>query len=172
MLTAKSDEADIVYGFGIGADDYVVKPFRMKELVARIYARHKAVIHKDRLVTDIKSEYGIVQVVPELFKVNIGTSTLLLSPAEFRLFEALFAVAGTVLTRERLLDAVGGLECHISDRNIDVHIAAIRKKLGSQADLIQTVRGFGYKMTGLRTMSTQHSTHERDQEAANVRTYQ
>lgn len=146
MLTAKSEETDIVYGLGVGADDYMIKPFGVKELVARIYTRLRshpigAEAQKDGDVV----RQGEVEVDRARFIVKVAGAPVTMTLAEFRLFDALVSRPGIVLSRDRLLDAVTGGEGVLIDRNIDVHVRAIRKKLGEARDLIQTVRGLGYK---------------------------
>lgn len=146
MLTAKGDESDIVYGFGLGANDYLVKPFRMKELIARIYARHQNARVLQSENASVPSNYGPLSLRPDQFQVFIGQDPISLTPAQFRLFETLYKEPGTVISRDRLLDAVAGDLKIIVDRNVDVHIRAIRRKLGIFGDIIQTIRGFGYRI--------------------------
>ena len=143
MLTAKSEETDIIFGLGIGADDYMTKPFSVKELIARVYTRLRSPannINKDDVIN-----FGNVRVDRAKFQVFIDDSQIIMTLAEFRLFNALICKPGIVLSRDRLLDAVTGGEGVLIDRNIDVHVRSIRKKLGDFRDLIQTVRGVGYK---------------------------
>lgn len=146
MLTAKSEETDIVYGLGVGADDYMIKPFGVKELVARIYTRFRSIPApaEAQKEGDVVRQ-GEVEVDRARFLVKVGGSQVTMTLAEFRLFDALVSRPGIVLSRDRLLDAVTGGEGVLIDRNIDVHVRAIRKKLGESRDLIQTVRGLGYK---------------------------
>lgn len=143
MLTAKSEETDIIFGLGIGADDYMTKPFSVKELIARVYTRLRSPannINKDDVIN-----FGNVRVDRAKFQVFIDDTQIIMTLAEFRLFNALICKPGIVLSRDRLLDAVTGGEGVLIDRNIDVHVRSIRKKLGDFRDLIQTVRGVGYK---------------------------
>ncbi len=148
MLTAKSEETDIVFGLGVGADDYITKPFGVKELVARVYTRLRSpsaqLSSKPREPGDVVKQ-GDVEVDRARFQVKVGGSQVIMTLAEFRLFDALISRPGIVLSRDRLLDAVTGGEGVLIDRNIDVHVRAIRKKLGESRDLIETVRGLGYR---------------------------
>lgn len=146
MLTAKGDETDIVFGLGIGADDYVKKPFSVKELSARVYARLRMQSPTPPPQSaDDKFYYAGVEIDTQRFEVKINADPLPLTLAEFRLFKSLAVRPGIVQTRERLLDVITGGESVVIDRNIDVHIRSIRKKLGEHRDLIQTVRGVGYR---------------------------
>ncbi len=148
MLTAKSEETDIVFGLGVGADDYITKPFGIKELVARVYTRLRTLPQqgatKAREAGDVVKQ-GDVEVDRARFQVKVGGSQVIMTLAEFRLFDALISRPGIVLSRDRLLDAVTGGEGVLIDRNIDVHVRSIRKKLGESRDLIETVRGLGYR---------------------------
>jgi DNA-binding response OmpR family regulator len=144
MLTARSEESDIVVGLKFGADDYVTKPFSMSVLVARIdailrraaspQALPKAVLRTGPLVID-----------QQRYLAEIDGKPLALTLTEFRLLAALAAANGRVLTRSQLMDQAIGLDVIVTDRNIDVHITMLRRKLGKARDFIQTVRGVGYK---------------------------
>ncbi|MES2744303.1 MAG: response regulator transcription factor [Bdellovibrionota bacterium] len=155
MLTAKSEETDIVYGLGVGADDYMTKPFSFKELVARVYTRLRnyAPAPIPVAVPDIDDnvlQHGEVEIDRARFHIKICGTQVPMTLAEFRLFDALVSRPGIVLSRDRLLDAVTGGEGVLIDRNIDVHVRSIRKKLGESRDLIETVRGLGYKFRELQ----------------------
>jgi DNA-binding response OmpR family regulator len=151
MLTAKGEESDVVIGLEMGADDYVTKPFSPKELVARI----RAVLRRPKLSKDEDPEgrrtVGPITIDPERHEVWLEAAPgqapqpLILTLAEYRLLTALMARPGRVYTREQLIDKITGGEAYVIDRNVDVHVRAIRKKLGDQADFIMTVRGVGYK---------------------------
>ncbi|MCX6130181.1 MAG: response regulator transcription factor, partial [Proteobacteria bacterium] len=146
MLTAKGEETDIVFGLGVGADDYMIKPFGVKELVARVYTRLRRQKPQESAHGEIEiMRQGEVEVDRARFQVRVCGTHVPMTLAEFRLFEALVARPGIVLSRDRLLDAVTGGEGVLIDRNIDVHIRSIRKKLGESRDLIETIRGLGYK---------------------------
>lgn len=148
MLTAKGEETDVVFGLGVGADDYLIKPFSVKELVARVYTRLRS-NQKVKIEDQDISRHGAVEIDRARFQVTVDGAHVSMTLAEFRLFNALMSKPGIVLSRDRLLDAVTGGDGVLVDRNIDVHVRAIRKKLGESRDLIQTVRGLGYKFKEL-----------------------
>jgi two-component system phosphate regulon response regulator PhoB len=149
MLTAKAEEVDELVGFALGADDYVTKPFKVKALMARISA-----VLRRQVSTEPKVEH--VTVGP--FQMDVGRRDILvegtrvsdLTATEFKILRALMTADGRVLTRTQLIDAVLGPSVAVTDRTIDVHITALRRKLstaspGSQAaGWVQTVRGVGY----------------------------
>jgi DNA-binding response OmpR family regulator len=144
MLTARSAEADIVAGLDAGADDYVPKPFSPRELLARI----QAVLRRSRALPrpaakSLESE-GL-SLDPEKVRVQADGEEVSLTRAEFRILHALMAAEGRVLTRDRLLDRIGGEGASLLDRNIDVHVSSLRKKLGPYGPWIVTVRGIGYR---------------------------
>lgn len=142
MLTAKAEDEDELVGFALGADDYVRKPFTMKLLLARVTAvlrRHKSsTSHRDVLTT------GGVVLDHGRHEVLVDGQPLDLTATEFRILAALMAARGRVLTREQLIDTAVGHGAAVTNRAMDVHIAALRKKLGSAADCVHTVRGVGY----------------------------
>ncbi len=147
MLTAKSEESDIVVGLHVGADDYMTKPFSMSVLVARI----AAVLRRSR---DSGGGGGVgktLNVGPicidmERHGVEVDGKKITLTLTEFRLLVAIISARGRVLERNRLIDEALGIDAVVTDRTIDVHLAALRKKLGSARKYIQTVRGLGYKL--------------------------
>lgn len=144
MLTAKGEESDIILGLGVGADDYVVKPFKLKELVARV----KAVLRRGPLMEDgptgQRIERDSLMIDKAKYIVQHDGKDVPLTLTEFKLLETLASSPGRVFTRELLLQRIQG-EAYIDERNIDVHVRSIRKKLGDSSEYILTVRGVGYK---------------------------
>jgi DNA-binding response OmpR family regulator len=140
ILTARTTEIDIVVGLDAGADDYLAKPFRLAELLARVRARlrHQAA-GSDQPIT-----VGRLQLDPDSRRVHVDGQELELRPKEFDLLAALAAQAGTVLTRDQLLTEVWDANYYGSTKTLDMHISALRRKLGDGA--ITTVRGLGYRL--------------------------
>lgn len=144
MLTAKAEESDELIGFSLGADDYVAKPFSVKVLIERIKAlqrrRNTDVIDSD----DVTSAQGIT--VDRLrYRALAEGKPLQLTRSEFRLLDTLIRQPGRVFQRSELIDAALGEDTMVMERTIDVHIRALRAKLGERADVIETVRGVGYR---------------------------
>lgn len=144
MLTAKSEELDIVLGLEIGADDYVSKPFSPKVLFSRIKAILRRGKESEKSVKDLSFGEFSLDVDRYLLKKSDKPITITLS--EFGILKRLATNRGKVLTRNQLLDDVHNDDAFIVDRNIDVHIAALRKKLGPNFTWVETVRGVGYRM--------------------------
>jgi len=144
MLTAKSEETDIIVGLSMGADDYVTKPFSMKVLMARI----AAVLRRKAAVEPAQSLLSSGQVLIDQSKheVTVHGKPINLTPTEFKLLTALFAARGRVLSRDQLMDRAMGTEVFVTDRAIDVHVTAVRKKLGEFSWMVHTVRGIGYRL--------------------------
>lgn len=142
MLTAKAEETDELVGFALGADDYVPKPFSMKLLLARIAAVFRRA-EMPETSGDILS-IGPIVVDQGRHEVTANGSPVSLTTTEFRVLRTLMAAGGRVLDREQLINQVLGPMVAVTDRTIDVHIAAVRKKLGAAASWVQTVRGVGY----------------------------
>lgn len=144
MLTAKADESDELVGFAMGVDDYVTKPFSMKALIARVAAllrrSREGVSHEAKALLSS----GPVTLDPERHSVRVSGAAITLTATEFRLLQAMMSADGRLRSREQLIDAALGVDVAVVDRTIDVHIAALRKKLGSAATWIRTVRGAGY----------------------------
>ncbi len=145
MLTAKSEESDIVAGLEVGADDYLTKPFSNSELVARI----RALLRRGHWSEDSEAreqiKVGSLTIDSGRHEVYMNGEPLSLTLAEFRLLRMLASRPGRVFTRDQLLESISGGDTYLIDRNVDVHIRAIRKKLADDAGLISTVRGVGYK---------------------------
>jgi two-component system phosphate regulon response regulator PhoB len=145
MLTAKGDESDVVLGLGVGADDYVKKPFSPKELVARVRAVLRRSAERQADLKAGKLHVRGVVIDPRRHEVSVDGKSIDLTPTEFRLLRALASRPGWVFERGELLSQVVGPDTIVVDRSIDVHVNSIRKKLGRRRELIQTVRGVGYK---------------------------
>jgi DNA-binding response OmpR family regulator len=144
MLTAKSEESDIVVGLRFGADDYVTKPFSMSVLVARIDALlRRAASPQPQAKAAFKA--GPLLIDQQRYLVELEGRPLALTLTEFRLLAALAAANGRVLSRNQLMDQAMGLDVVVTDRTIDVHITTLRRKLGKARECIQTVRGVGYR---------------------------
>ena len=145
MLTARGDEADRVAGLDAGADDYIVKPFSAKELLARIRAvlRRRAPEHAGAAVA-----IGALLLDPAAHRVSYGGQPIRLGPTEFKLLHHLMRHAERVHSRGQLLDKVWGDHVFIEERTVDVHVKRLREALGPPANaLIETVRGVGYRLT-------------------------
>lgn len=144
MLTAKSEETDQVVGFSLGADDYVTKPFSVKVLLERV----KALLRRRDVATEpsrFVSSQGIT-IDRQGYRVTASGRDLVLTRSEFRLLDAMVSQPGRVFDRAELISAGLGDDALVLDRTIDVHIRALRRKLGEHAELIETVRGVGYRL--------------------------
>ena len=145
MLTARGEEADKVRGLDTGADDYVVKPFAMSELVARI----RALLRRTRPeLVEERLEYADLVLDRGRHRVTRGGQDVHLGPTEYRLLDFLMQRPGRVFSRERLLDAVWGANTYVEVRTVDVHVGRLRKalRLPDAPDLIRTVRSAGYAL--------------------------
>ena len=147
ILTARTDESDKVLGLNLGADDYITKPFSMRELVARVNAVLRRAEGKevDRPIYD----NGVLVIDPSTFSVRYEGREVRLTRKEFALLSELARNQGRVLTREVLLDRVWGLTYYGDSRTLDVHIRRLRQKLGDSS-LIETVTGIGYRLRDTR----------------------
>jgi two-component system phosphate regulon response regulator PhoB len=143
MLTAKSEEVDRVVGLELGADDYVTKPFSPRELTLRVGAilrRTTAEAPESEVLS-----HGALRLDAERHRCTVGGQSVELTAKEFRLLATLMRRPGRVMTRERLLDEVWGSDITVTSRTIDTHLKRLREKLGAAGDLIETVRGVGYR---------------------------
>ena len=143
ILSAKSEDADKILGLNIGADDYITKPFGMLELISRI----KAVL---RRTSDNPSDYelhaGDITVNPGKHRVMVNGENVILTYKEFEMLCMLIESKGLVLSRNKLLESIWGYDFDGETRTIDVHIRSLRSKLGESGNIIETVRGVGYKI--------------------------
>jgi two-component system phosphate regulon response regulator PhoB len=145
MLTAKAEETDQLVGFAVGADDYVTKPYSMKVLIERI---KKELRRRQQAREGVEGEVVECQGVAidrMRHRATAGGEELALTPTEFRLLETMLRQPGRAFTRHELMDSAIGEDAVVLERTIDVHVKSLRKKLGGAADLIETVRGVGYR---------------------------
>jgi two-component system phosphate regulon response regulator PhoB len=144
IVTAKGEEVDRIVGFELGADDYLVKPFSVRELILRVKAilRRKP---KEKKPAG-KISIGKIELDSQKFKVSINNKNIKLTPMEFKLLKILMSENEKVLSREKLLSEVWGIDSDITTRTVDTHIKHLRQKLGKEGERIETVRGFGYKL--------------------------
>ncbi len=145
MVTAKAEETDELVGFAVGADDYVTKPYSVKILIERIKKELRRRQAQEEPVTGAVIESQGVVIDRHSHRALYRGEELPLTPTEFRLLEVLLRQAGRAFTRYELMDAAIGEDAVVLERTIDVHIKSLRKKLGDAADLIETVRGVGYR---------------------------
>jgi len=146
MLTARSEESDRIRGLTTGADDYVVKPFSLPELMARVRAILRRT-HPERIASVLT--VGDIELDRDSHRVTRGGKAIHLGPTEFRLLEFLMQSPGRVFSRAQLLDGVWGRNVYVDERTVDVHIGRLRKAMmrGSEPDPVRTVRGAGYAFT-------------------------
>ena len=144
MLTAKGEESDIITGLELGADDYIVKPFSPKVLIARI----KAVLRRKEQVVELKKEnvtVGEIQIVPGRYEVTVNNESVELTASEFKALHLLAGRPGWVFTRYQIVESVHGQNYPVTDRSVDVMMVSLRKKLKTAGRYIETVRGIGYR---------------------------
>ncbi len=142
MLTAKSTEFDKVIGLDSGADDYIAKPFGMMELVSRV----KALLRRTRKEPAHAFACGNLVLNHDTHRVLVDGQEVVLTYKEFELLEYLLENRGIVLTRDKILDRIWGFAADVETRTLDVHIRSLRQKLGSSGEMIETVRGVGYRI--------------------------
>jgi DNA-binding response OmpR family regulator len=145
LLTAKDSETDIIVGLSVGADDYITKPFSTKILLARIDAILRRAYPQAPVVREIL-QTGPIRIFPSRQQVFAEGNPVELTPAEFSILLSLIKAGGNILSREQLLGELGSSDDNLSERIVDVHIAAIRKKLGKSRTMIKTVHGKGYQI--------------------------
>lgn len=144
ILTARDTEMDKVHGLELGADDYITKPFSIRELLARVRARLRRV--EAAAPEAVLEVGGVIRIDPAAHEVTLDGTLLSLTITEFRILQILAERKGRVFSREQLLDRLWGNEKYVIDRTIDVHIKNLRDKLGEHAGLVRSIRGVGYKI--------------------------
>lgn len=144
IISAKSDELDMVLGLELGADDYVAKPFSPKVLFSRVKAVLRRGVPGQK--SDKAMSFGEFTLETDRYLLRRGEEYITLTLSEFGILKRLLENQGRVLTRNQLLDDIQNDDSFIVDRNVDVHIAALRKKLGPKFNWIETVRGIGYRL--------------------------
>jgi two-component system phosphate regulon response regulator PhoB len=143
MLTAKGEELDRVVGFELGADDYVVKPFSVRELILRVQAivrRGKGAENPEERV-----HFGVLRIDRGAHRAWVEDAEIALTAREFKLLTTFYDRRGRVLTRDAVLDEVWGTDSDVTGRNVDTHVKRLREKLGAAGDYVETVRGVGYR---------------------------
>ncbi len=146
ILTAKDDEVDKVVGFELGADDYVTKPFSVRELILRI----KAVLKRGQVkkeIVEVVRQFGDLKIDIESHEVYVDNNQIVLTALEFKLLNQLVDTRGRVQSRDHLLAEVWGYSSEVTTRTVDTHIKRLRNKLGTMGKYVQTIRGVGYKFS-------------------------
>ncbi len=152
MLTAKGEEEDVITGLELGADDYITKPFSMYILIARIKAIFRRMESRNTESTNLSPiVVGPVIIDTQKYQVLVNKNEIKLTPTEFNILKLLALNEGKVLTRKQLLGNIQGNSVDfVTERTIDVHLTSLRKKLGSEGWMIETVRGVGYRLKNER----------------------
>ena len=146
ILTAKDDEVDKVVGFELGADDYVTKPFSVRELILRIKAVLKRGAEKKETL-EVQRQFGELTMDIDSHEVFVNNEQIILTALEFRLLRQLVDRRGRVQSRDQLLSDVWGYSSEVTTRTVDTHIKRLREKLGTMGKYVQTIRGVGYKFS-------------------------
>lgn len=150
ILTAKDDEVDKVVGFELGADDYVTKPFSVRELILRIKAilkRKTISSHSENVDSNESKEFGKLKIDADSHEVFIDNNEIILTALEFKLLKHLVDRRGRVQTRDQLLSDVWGYSAQITTRTVDTHVKRLREKLGIMGKHVETIRGVGYRFS-------------------------
>jgi len=145
MVTARGEEIDRVVGFELGADDYVVKPFSVRELLLRIQAILRRNLREPEPGPSDIVEFGVLRIDRGAHRIWVANQEIELTALEFRLLVMLYDRKNRVQTRSTLLDEVWGIQADITTRTVDTHVKRLREKLESARDYIETVRGVGYR---------------------------
>ena len=148
MLTAKGEPEDRIMGLEVGADDYVVKPFVVREVVLRVTALANRLAERrarPTTSTGVTLRVAMIEIDPVTHDVRISGAPVQLRPLEYKLLHLLVSDPGRVFSREELLEQVWGMRGDINTRTVDVHVRRLRVSLGPAADVIETVHGFGYR---------------------------
>jgi len=143
MVTARAEEIDRVVGFEVGADDYVCKPFSVRELVLRVKAQLRRRTPPQRPIDTVT--FGRLRVNPDAHRVWVDGEERILTALEFKLLQAFLTRRGRVQSRERLLDDVWGITADVTTRTVDTHVKRLRQKLGPAGIYVETLRGVGYR---------------------------
>ena len=146
ILTAKDDEVDKIVGFELGADDYVTKPFSVRELILRV----KAVLKRANVKSEnleVKRQFGDLVIDIDSHEVFVNNDLVILTALEFKLLRQLVDRRGRVQSRDQLLSDVWGYSAEVTTRTVDTHIKRLREKLGTMGKYVQTIRGVGYKFS-------------------------
>lgn len=146
LVTARAQTTDIVLGLEMGADDYITKPFELPVFLARVRALLRRAGRAETVESDDRIQIGTLVLDSERHEVLCNDTRTELTPSEFKLLHAMMKNRGRVLTRERLIELVQGEGVTVIDRAIDTHIFGLRKKLGECANLVETIRGVGYRV--------------------------
>jgi two-component system, OmpR family, phosphate regulon response regulator PhoB len=147
ILTAKTEEVDRVVGFELGADDYVTKPFSVRELILRVKAILKRGVSTEIQTDNAQDSFGELTLNYDEHQAYINNEEISLTALEFKLLKHLINRKGRVQTRDQLLEDVWGYSSNVTTRTVDTHIKRLREKLGIVGDHIQTIRGVGYRFS-------------------------
>ncbi len=146
MVTARAESKDIVEGLEAGADDYLTKPFDVQVFLARVRALIRRTKTDPKSMSQVEIQFGPILINAETYEVKLDGSLLALTPSEFKLLLKMAQNRGRVLTRDSLIEFVQGEGVSVVGRTVDTHIFGLRKKLGSASEMIETIRGIGYRV--------------------------
>jgi two-component system OmpR family response regulator len=148
MVTAKTSETDVVLGLELGADDYIRKPFSVRELVARVRKAIRSKSPANEMVEEPSISVGKIFINSAAHKVFVDSEEIELTLIEYKILYLFLMNPGIALTREKLLDNVWGSDIYVTDRTVDVNIKRLRDKLKSEKERLETIRGIGYRFKG------------------------